>query len=934
MKPSLTFAGISCLVILLLVLLMYRSGDREASERTAPRGMPSAIGSIEQPAARLAYDLERLASPVTGRIPPDIRRRELAFIAPLLGDTRELKGSSDKILAVDDWQRRGPYNVGGRTRALAVDITDPSVILAGGVSGGMWRSSDGGITWSKRTRPTDLHSVSCVVQDQRPGKTNIWYYGSGEWQGNSANGHGFARFRGDGIFKSTDRGLSWRVLPATQTRMPTEGDNMFDFVWSLAIDTGVVDQDIIYAACYGGINRSSDGGLSWTSVLGGISNRARYTDVAINSLGHVYATLDSSAEDQRGIWRSTDGLNFSNILPEDWPGRYQRVVVGVSPDPDEAWFYANTPSFGLRNTSLWKYTYLGGDGTGEGGRWENRSANLPQGDTNNIGNINTQFGYNMLVHVHPSRKDMIFLGGTNLYRSVDGFSSSTATVWIGGYRPSTTAYRSYLNHHPDQHLLTFLPAGTNEVLSAHDGGVSRSLDITADEVLWQSLNNGYLTTQFYTIAIDNNGAGDSTIIGGTQDNGTWFVNSMDSRATWSTFSGGDGSYCEIADDKRWYIASAQFGYVMRFLLDEDGTVLDSTRVDPDSSSGYRFLAPLAMDPNRNEVLYLAANRELWRNSDVRQIPMGSDSTTDVNWRKLLTTDSDVDGLVTAISPCTLPATRLYYATNRATAYRLDFDASFESFTSTRLTDGLNLLGRAYISCLAVDPSDGDRLLMVISNYETVSLYFSDDAGASWDDVAGNLEEVPDGSGSGPSIGWASILPYKGRHAYFVATSIGLFASTEMRSWRTRWAIMGRESIGNVVIDMVKTRPDDAFVAVATHGAGIFTSNIDDEFFDYLVDVESPQEARQLNVNTFPNPFAASIAISFTLAQAQRVSLAILDEQARTVRHILSGHFLQAGEHTLHFDGLNSRGERLPSGVYFYRIETERAQRSGKIVMVR
>jgi hypothetical protein len=130
----------------------------------------------------------RLHDPATGEIPVRIRTKELQFAAAL--PTKESlvlsplqKGGNAGQIQLSTWTPRGPYNVGGRTRALAVDLDNANVILAGGASGGMWRSTDAGTTWTKTTSPSQLQSATCIVQDPRPGKHSIWYYGTGEYDG-------------------------------------------------------------------------------------------------------------------------------------------------------------------------------------------------------------------------------------------------------------------------------------------------------------------------------------------------------------------------------------------------------------------------------------------------------------------------------------------------------------------------------------------------------------------------------------------------------------------------------------------------------------------------------------------------------------------------------------------------------------------------------
>ncbi len=148
---------------------------------------------------------QMLANPQTGQIPQNIRQQELAFynsaIVPFQKNTR-----------AQNWNAVGPYNVGGRTRAFGINKDNPNEMLAGCGSGGMFKSTNGGKSWSKVSCP--VLSISCLVQDQRPGKTNIWYAGTGELLGSSGSAVG-AYYGGDGILKSTDGGASWTKLSST-----------------------------------------------------------------------------------------------------------------------------------------------------------------------------------------------------------------------------------------------------------------------------------------------------------------------------------------------------------------------------------------------------------------------------------------------------------------------------------------------------------------------------------------------------------------------------------------------------------------------------------------------------------------------------------------------------------------------------------------------
>jgi len=812
-----------------LYFILQETGNPRQDSIYTPREKTTR-SSKDDPEARARYQWLRLRNPLTNEIPRDIRSRELAFVRTL--PTREslvdIKGA-DRLSGAEvlTWNPRGPFNVGGRTRALAIDVSNESIVLAGGVSGGLYRSTDGGATWTNTTGAAQLHSITSIVQDRRAGKTNVWYYTTGEFTGSSPSG-GNASFRGDGIFKSTDNGVSWTQLPSTVSGTPHSFDQPFDFCWNIATDPSNTAQDEVYAATFGGIRRSTDGGSSWATVLGGFSNSvSQFTDVAVTSGGVVYATLSQRANDgsssaARGIWRSTDGVTWVNITPSAWPLTYNRVVMAIAPsNENQLYFMAATPGSGTNGVSFWSYTYMSGDGTGSGGNWENRSANLPAlGDP--VGDLDLQNSYNMIVRVKPDNPNVVFIGGTNLYRSTDAFATSTNWTWIGGYN-TTNDVSQYPNHHPDLHSQVFLASNPNVAISGHDGGLSKTTNIMADSVIWSSLNTGYVTSQFYSVAIDPATAGNDIIVGGLQDNGTYFTNSAAANNPWLAIGSGDGSYAAIADGRSAYFTSVQNGKIFREIRNDAGTLSIWTRVDPQGGSGYLFINPFVIDPNDNNILYVAGGDRIWRNDDVSIIPAFSNDPATAGWTQL--TNSVVgSGTISALGISRSPANVLYYGTTTGRVLRLN-NANSGNPMPTDIATGKGLPSNAYVSCIAVDPIDAENVLLVFSNYGVKSLFYTEDGGNTWSDVSGNLEQNADGSGNGPSTRWASILPTNSGPNYFVATSTGVFSTMKMNGGATVWAQEGASSIGNVVVDMIVTRAADGLVVVATHGAGVYSATV-------------------------------------------------------------------------------------------------------------
>ncbi|MBN4065901.1 T9SS type A sorting domain-containing protein [Candidatus Amoebophilus asiaticus] len=917
---------------------MHDRKDTTNTRRTFPA--PYSLGTPDNPNARAEYEWLRLHDPSTGKIPKNIRAKELAFAARL---PKKFEASAGKKVEERIWQERGPFNVGGRTRAFAMDVEDEYTLLAGGVSGGMWRSGDMGGWWEKMTTPEQLHSVTCIAQDIRPGRTNVWYYGTGEMTGNSASGGYFvndAHFSGDGIYKSIDGGFSWERLQSTYSGTPTDYfQNLeFDYVWRIVTDPVDTINDVVYAAVFNGIYRSIDEGETWEAVLGldtNFASTSRFTDIAITTVGVLYATVSSEGPvASEGIWRSEDGVNWTNIQPSTWPATYRRIVLGIAPsNEDIVYFLGETPGSGLHEHSLFKYTYLTGDGADSNGVWEDRTANLPTYDctgfyTFEFGSYNSQSSYDMFIKVHPYDEEIVFLGGTNIYRSLDGFATDTEYSWIGGYYCDSLEPSNYVypGHHPDQHELLFLPSDTFTMLSANDGGMSITYDNMAEVVEWEFLNNGYLTTQFYTVAIEPGDISNDIIIGGMQDNGTWMTISPELDTLWKNVFYGDGAYCAITEGREFYYVSWQGGKTFKFTIDSTGIVTGLTRIDPTAGSGFAFINPFILDPNNYDIMYMIVGNYLWRNDVLGEIPITNDeyNSVDSNWVKI--TQSASTG-ISALGMSQANPDRVIYGTRLGKLYKLDSSASSAPIkTEITGTDFPN----AYISCVSVDPYDGDRIIVIFSNYNVMSIFYTEDAGITWESVSGNLEEFPDGSGNGPSVRWAAFLHLADYDVYYVGTSTGLYATADLNGDSTIWELEAPLTIGNVVVEMVVTRDYDSLVIAATHGTGIYSFSPDLGIDTSYVDTS---DTTYFVYQNFPNPFRNETRINFEVNKEARVDCRIYDISGKEVA-VLIDEVNPPGQHFIIWDGRDSNGNKLGDGIYMYRILVGKVPKTKKMVLLK
>ncbi len=906
---------------------LLNNGDLEDEVKKKTPGLPEGIGTPEDRYARFNWEQSRLVNPVTGVIPDNIRAKELAFAKQSLNKT--------SLSTSTVWDKRGPNNIGGRTRAFAFDVANEDIIVAGGVTGGMYRTTDAGQSWTKTTTATQLHSVTSIAQDTRSGKTNVWYHGTGEYY--AIISASTVQGSGNGIYKSIDSGQSWQLLPSTVSNTPTttyaNGD--FDFVWDVVVDhTNDID-DVVFAAVINGIHRSKDGGLTWEPVLGGdttvsTGQMARYTSVTITPSGILYATL-SGARPYSGIWRSADhGDTWTQIRPAGFFTNFSRVVVAITPQDENRLYFLALKS----GHQLWKYNYLSGDGSFFGGTWANLTANLPAETCQffydfDFAPYNSQSGYDMCMAISPTDSNLVMLGGTNVYRSTDGFATATNTDWIGGYRCDAVTPSDYVypNHHPDQHKFIFSPNNPNVFYTGSDGGLHKTLDVLKDSVDWLSLNSGYITSQFYTVAIEPGETNSNIVVGGMQDNGTAFTGSGSVQQPWQQVLYGDGAYAAITEGRGNYYLSWQGGKTFKCTVDDNGVRTSLTRIDPPGASGHQFINPFILDPVTSNQMYLAAGAYVWRNLDLSAIPIVGDeyNSTSVGWVRIdasLTGNPNFDGYVSAFGMSKADNSILYYGSNSGKMFRLD---SLQGGTVTKsIITGVDFPA-GYLAAISVSDADADDVLVCLSNYEIVNIFHSTDGGQNWTDVSGSLEENPDGSGNGPAVLWVSRLELPDSTVYFAGTSTGLYSTTTLNGANTTWRQEGEGSIGNVVINMIKTRSFDGNVTVATHGNGMYSTRYKD--YVSVREVNKPS----LDVRVFPNPVINQATFRFTTTVAGMVNLDVYTIEGKQVSQLVNQQ-IAAGEHTVNWNGKDAQGQRLPAGTYIGVLRTNKAQHTVKLII--
>jgi hypothetical protein len=819
------------------------------------------------------YEYDLLKSPYTGRIPPDARVREWNTALSFMNRQRLYR------LAANSYNLAGPDNISGRTRAIAYDLryngSSNQTILTGGVSGGVFRSTNGGQSWQWVSTP-QLNSVTSIVQDPRTGTNPItnrpyydtWYCGTGEFlptsfiTGPAASDLSF--IVGWGMFQSDDDGQSWYSMAfsrgtAAQGNNSEEAfDNAYDIINRLVVNP--VNGNL-YVSRFGSIVQvveASAGNYTRTLTLynnsdkGQLSTSNQISDIVCSADGttlfaafHGAYTDPSNVDtsiDMEGIWQGKVNLAGGGAItwkkisgqgsasPAGWPapGQYGRIVLALVPADQHLLFalVANgrngalsAPGGPQPEADLFRYNDLTG-------QWTNLSANVPRTDSSNRGAFQVQNGYDMAIAVSPSDTMTVYIGGTNAYRSTDGFTSLLHTTLINGYGRSNMNEFGYDFNigHPDIHYFSFRPGTDSEMICSNDGGIQKCTDIlTPDSVSWINLDNSYQTLQYYYVTIDPENA-EMTFAGGAQDNQCTIRNSFETDPnSHDIYIVGDGCSVGLSspiNNNKYFYLSSQNGGMYRASLDvSDNQYAGSFgSIKPSGAQG-DFITLFYLDPDNTENLYFASTDTLFRTTAASTVSSGT-------WTRMTGVNASITSSIRSMATTRgsySAAHNLFFGTDGGKVYRMRDPANaLPSETPADISDpGM----QGVVIGLSVNPRNDDTLLAVISNYDTQSIWWTGDANDSipvWQAIegsgAGNLQA--------PSIRSCAIISTQTAVEYFVGTQIGLYSTTLINGANTSWTPESASGpLQYAIVSSLALRWSDNTLVVGTHGNGMFYTSI-------------------------------------------------------------------------------------------------------------
>ncbi|HEY6110948.1 MAG TPA: hypothetical protein VIV62_00380 [Chthoniobacterales bacterium] len=770
----------------------------------------------------------------------------------------------EKLFNRMQWRQIGPFR-GGRALAIEGIPGDPETYYFGAVAGGVWKTSDGGATWTPLFDKEAISSIGAIAI--APSDHNVLYVGTGEAaiRGNTTYGIG--------VFKSVDAGKSWKNIGLKDTHQ----------IGALIVDPR--NADVVLVAALGhafgannerGIFRTADGGKTWTKVLSKDENTGGI-DVVFDphNPNIVFAALwqarrqpwfFSSGGPGSGLYRSEDnGMTWKQLTGNGLPdGILGRIGVAVS-GADSNRVYAIIEAK-------------------EGGLYRSDDAGQTWTRVNDDGRFRQRAWYFSKVYADPKSADTVYLLNTGAFRSVDGGKTF-----------------NLLNaRHGDHHGLWIDPQDPNRIGNVSDGGASISID--GGKTWTTQLNQP--TAQFYHVAVDN--AFPYHIYGAQQDNSNVGIASRtDSgvigREDW--FEAGDGECGFVVPDPRdWHIIySNSEGYAVRYDKNKQD-VQDISPVPLDNSGHgavdlahrFQWVSPLMLSPHDPDTLYTAGevvwkssdhgqswtqiSGDLTRNDKSKQQPSGGPLTNDI-------TSVEYYDTIFALAESPLKKGTLWAGSDDGLVHVTTDDGQHWAKVTPKMPDW------STVDLVEPSPHDANTAYVAVDRHKLDDfkpyIFKTNDLGKTWSTI---VNGIPDGA-----YVHAVREDPKKRGLLYAGTELGVFMSFDDGAhWQPLQLNLPQSPIHDLVV-----KDDD--LVVATHGRSFWVLDnvtplrqVTGQAGAADVILYQPQTAVRLH---YPEeidkkqpagdnpPPGAMIDYYFRTAPKDEVTLDILDSSGKRVRHL-------------------------------------------------
>ena len=787
-------AAIFCATIMLNVLPSCNHKAESKYEKVEGEEAEDENEAYDSPELAAQFEAKRIRDPFTGEIHNDILWNAVLQTEAIKNSVANSTSSTNSLTPLV-WTERGsnsdfvgPSNgnsrpgngvTSGRIKAVWVDKADVTgkTVWIGGVNGGIWKTNDISVTTPLWNNVNDYLSnlvVTGICQD--PTNTNTMYFCTGE----SALISGTAF--GNGVFKSTDHGVTWNQLAST-TSVTNNTKILCDGAGNIYLSS--VGISVAF-----GLQRSTDGGNTWVSInpfTTAATPTSRVPDFEISSTGvmHIIGGVNNSAAGiggyrytaNPGTCSTTTGWSSAVTPYTISTGNGSRTELAVAGST----VYVSS-SIANKVSTISKST----DG---GANWVDyplTAANITQ-----LNGATGQGTYSNTIGVDPSDPNTVIVGSLNLLKSTDGgVSFSKISEWVG----TTGQYC-----HADQHEITWYDNG-NKLLIASDGGMFYSSNKGTNI---SDKNTSLRLKQFYGVSIHPTST--NYFLCGAQDNGTHQFNNPGLSSSVEV-TGGDGGITSIdLDEPQFQTATYVYANFRRSSNSGASWISNGS-----ASTAGQFIDPYDFDNSNNKIYAGGAAGQFIRWED----PHTGFTLTTVPISDFGT------GSPSAVTISSSPNT-VYFGLDNSRIVRVD-NANQATLTSTIITPAgiptpSTTVPTGYINCVTEGNTSNQNLIATLTNISTTPyphIWCSTNGGTSWLDCDGNLPNMP--------VYWAVYHPDSDTKVY-IATETGVWSTDLLNGAATIWT--PENTFPTVKTSMLKIRASDRTIAAATYGRGLWTATI-------------------------------------------------------------------------------------------------------------
>lgn len=746
----------------------------------------------------------------------------------------------------------------GRINSITFHPTDTNTLWVGSSQGGLWKTTDNGVSWVCLTDDLPLLRVSDMAVD--PNNTNVIYLATGDINYVGFNTIAAGRYYqfGMGVLKSIDGGQTWDTTGLSFNL--TDGES--SLIRKIVVNPA--NSNEIIAAGVDGIYKTTNAGVNWTKV-----SSEMICDLDVNP-------LDSDVQYASGFYNPNDTSSHALIMKTvDFGDSWTILNTGI---PQQGGVYRVETAVALSDTN---YVYAITCGTDQGlyaiyksidagTTWEVVAAHdttLVANSHNQIPNLlgwadgglsgfmpdeGGQGTYDLTLLVDPNDENRVFSGGVNMWGSPDGgVTWDITSMWVKMFGASL---------HADQHFSTYNPI-TKKIYQTNDGGIEYTDNLQIGDydyiynncinwaailagdydnailsncyelpTNWVNISHGLDITEYYRLGGCRSNS--QLIVAGAQDNGTYLYNNN----TWMSTWGGDGMEAMIDHYNDQIIYATNYNGALNKSTDGGYTYTQSITAYITDTAGESgdWVTPFVMHPQNSNVIY-GGFRNVWKSTD-----------GGMNWVKISPWNSTAGALKALAVAQSNPDSVIYCSRGNVLYRTFDGGSTWNSIVNPNFPT-------YQITYIAVDGEDAQNIWVTFAGYNAAKKVFhSTDGGSNWINISDGL----------PNVAMNCIVHQYGtingvHNAVYVGTDVGVYYTNDsIQNTVDKW-IFYSNGLPNVVVSELEIQYDIQKIRAATYGRGIWESDM----FSLTTQQQTVDDGKIFQLQIYPNPIKENVHIS-------------------------------------------------------------------------